>query len=347
MKGTKKIHLEIIRIVALICIIFNHTGGRGNNSYLFTNGKITFVLTLSMDILCKIGVPLFLMVSGALLFAKEENWQQIYRKRIWRIVKVIILFTIIRYFYECIYLKKFYFSIWKLIKAILAGNLFVPYWFLYTYLSILLVLPFLKKMVKNLDEKEMRMLVILILFFHAFLPVISAIFKMNVEIFWGIGITCCYCILGYYLEHVISENMYTKKNIILAIIVTMGSIVLSYWVVTKERASLGVIAEEYTSVLSILIAFCVFFIIKALWGSNMEKRGNAVINKCIEVVGSCSFGIYLIEDYLRNGLSFICDNLAPYITTLPACMVWLAMVVIVGVAIVSFLKNIPGMKEIL
>lgn len=343
----KKIHLEVIRMIALVCIIYNHTGERGNSVYLFTNGKVTFALSLVLDILCKIGVPLFLMVSGALLLKKEESWQEVYRKRVLRIVKVIILFTSIRYLYECFYIKNMVFSFGELIKVILTGKLFVPYWFLYAYLSILLVLPFLKKMVKNMDRKEMYLLVLFILGFYALLPVLSAVFSFNFEISFVFGVTCCYCILGYYLEYVVSEDVYTKKNAILAMVIAVICAALSYWMVTKDRIITGVIADWNNSVLSILIAFCIFFIVKAIWGNTTDKRNNTILDKCIMTVGSCSFGIYLIEDYLRNGLSFICDNLSLYITTLPACIVWLTVVLIVGVLIVAVLKKMPGIKDVL
>ena len=347
MKGSKKIHLEVIRVIALVCIIYNHTGERGNSLYMFTNGDVTFVLSLIADILCKIGVPLFLMVSGALLLPKEESLQEIYSKRVLRIIKVIILFTMIRYCYECFWVKKMAFSILGLIELIFTGKLFVPYWFLYAYLSILLVLPFLKKMVKNMDKKEMHIITLLILVFYALMPVISAVFNLNFEISFVFGVTCCYCILGYYLEDVISEDMYTRKNTLWAVMIVVVSIVLSYWLVTKDRRTLGGVADEYSSVLSCFIAFCIFFIIKAIWGNAAEKRKNIVIDKSIIVIGSCSFGIYLIEDYLRNGLSIICDTIAPYTTILPACAVWLTAVIMLCVVIVSVLKKIPGLKEIL
>lgn len=342
----KKIHLEVIRMIALVCIIYNHTGERGNNVYLFTNGKVTFALSLVLDILCKTGVPLFLMVSGALLLSKEERWQEVYRKRVLRIVKVIILFTSIRYLYECFYIKNMVFSFGELIKVILAGKLFVPYWFLYAYLSILLILPFLKKMVKNMDKKEMHLLTSLIWGFYALLPAISAVLGLNFEISFMFPEPCCYCILGYYLEHVVSEDVYTKKNAILAIVISVICVAFSYWMVTKDRLITGIIADWNNSILSILIAFCIFFVVKAIWGNTTENN-DTILDKCIIMVGSCSFGIYLIEDYLRNGLSFICDNLSPYITTLPACVVWLMAVMGVGVLIVLVLKKVPGIKEIL
>ena len=64
-------------------------------------------------------------------------------------------------------------------------------------------------------------------------------------------------------------------------------------------------------------------------------------------MGDCSFGIYLIEDYLRNGLAFIWDAIVPHTTMLPACVVWMTAVLIIGVIVVSFLKKIPGMNDLL
>lgn len=341
----KKIHLEVIRIIALICIIYNHTGDRGNNVYLFTNGNVTFILSLISDILCKIGVPLFLMISGALLLHKEENWQEIYQKRAFRIVKVIIVFTSIRYIYECFYVKNMVFSIAGLLKAITAGNLFVPYWFLYAYLSILLILPFLKKMLKSMDKKEMHILVFLIIAFYAVLPVVSAVFGVNFEISFVIGINYCYCILGYFIEYVLEKKVYTGKNIMFSIIAIVVSVIISYWLVVRDRFHGGTIAGEYNSILSMIIAFSVFFIIKAVFVGKESKNNR--FTKCITSIGSCAFGIYLIEDYLRNGLSFIHDGLALYVTTLPACAVWMTVVFIAGVIIVSVMKKIPVLRKIL
>lgn len=348
MTGTKKkIHLEVIRIIALLCIVYNHTGDRGNNVYRFTDGNITFMVSLITDILCKIGVPLFLMVTGALLLQKEETWQQIYRKRVWRIIKVIVLFMTVRYFYECFYVKRMTFSFLELLRAIMEGKLFLPYWFLYAYLSILFVLPFLKKMIKSMNKKEMQLLIILIVVFYTVLPVISAVFHLDFEISFVFGVSCCYCFLGYYLEHVVSLSAYNKKNTVLAIVTMVGSVVFSYWLVARNRGTTGIVAEEYNAILSIPIAFCLFFIVKAIWINLVSPKKHELFDKWITVMGSCSFGIYLIEDYLRNGLSFIHDTIAPYITTLPACVVWLAVVLMVGVVIVSILKKLPILKEIL
>ena len=345
MNSKKKIHLEIIRVIALVCIMFNHTGDRGNGAYLYTDGRMTFTVSLIGDIICKIGVPLFLMISGALLLKKEENLQQIYGKRVLRIIKVIVLFTTVRYVYECYVVKQRVFSVYELIEAIFSGNLFTPYWFLYAYLSILLTLPFLKKMIRNLDKKEMSIFILLMFGFNVILPVVSVVFDLWFEMSFMFGVSYCYFILGYYLEHLTDKSVYTKKNMIVAILTFLGSTALTYWIIIRDRAALGIIRYEHTSVLAIVMASCIFFTVKAVYG--VEEKKESVWSKWIVTIGSCSFGIYLIEDYLRNALGFICDSLASYISILPACMVWLAIVMVAGVIVVLFMKKLPILKDII
>lgn len=340
----KKIHLEVIRIIALICIIYNHTGERGNTVYQFTNGIITFWFSLIADILCKIGVPLFLMITGALLFEKEESWQQVYSKRVWRIIKVIILVTIIRYLYECFVVNTYIFSVTQLVRVILTGELFVPYWFLYAYLSILLVLPFLRKMIQNMDVKEMHLMTTLILFFTTILPFVSTMLQWKFELSFMLGTVCCYCILGYYLENVLALYIDKKKKIAIAGLLLLSCVALTCWMVVKDRSITGVVADWNSGILVIPIAISIYVLVKEIFEKRAMQRW---LQNLILQIGSCAFGIYLIEDYLRNGLAFIFDLFAPYITTLPACVIWLIAVVIVGIVIISIMKKIPLLKDIL
>ena len=64
----RKLHIEALRIVAALFVLFNHTGEEG--FFLFAAWPSTSPLCwayLSLSILCKAAVPLFFMASGALL----------------------------------------------------------------------------------------------------------------------------------------------------------------------------------------------------------------------------------------------------------------------------------------
>lgn len=340
---SRKYYLDIIRVVALICIIYNHTGDRGNNAYLYTESRITFIASLLSDIICRVGVPLFLMITGALLLPKEESLYITYKKRGVRIVFAIIIFTIIRYLYEYLFGTKNKFSILEIFYAIICGDLFLPYWYLYTYLSIILLIPFLRKLVKGLTKKELNILIILIIGFYMFLPIISTLFNINFEISFMINLNCCYLFLGYYLEQLkIKNNLYIKKILITISVIALSTI--TSWIVWINRTEGMSIQQEYVGLLTPIIAICIFYFIMLLWE---KKENTGLVGKIIVRLSSCSFGIYLIEDYLRNGLAFIFKILEPLISTLPACAVWLFCVLIAGGLIVTILKKMPILGDIL
>lgn len=98
----KIVYLEICRIIAVFCIMYQHTGGRGAEAWMYTESTWVYVTSMTGKIISSIGVPLFWMVSGALLLSKKESWKKVYGKRIPRFASVLIIFSMIRYFYLCV-----------------------------------------------------------------------------------------------------------------------------------------------------------------------------------------------------------------------------------------------------
>jgi surface polysaccharide O-acyltransferase-like enzyme len=72
-KKERKVYLDLIRILAAFCVIFNHTNDNG--FFLFAArewGSFTFWGYMFFSVFCKAAVPLFLMISGALMLSREE-----------------------------------------------------------------------------------------------------------------------------------------------------------------------------------------------------------------------------------------------------------------------------------
>ena len=87
----KRVYYEWIRLTACFFVIFNHLKGY----VLFQNAsgaKQLFYMVLS--VITKINVPLFFMVSGALLLGKREDIFTVLKKRVSRICLVILLFSL-------------------------------------------------------------------------------------------------------------------------------------------------------------------------------------------------------------------------------------------------------------
>lgn len=110
-KEKRIIYIDILRIVACLMVIFNHTNERG--FLLFLNdgqGIPSFVWHLLCATICKNGVPIFFMISGSLLLNKDESLRDTY-KRLPRIIIDVLLFSLL-YFWigaksagRCLWLK--------------------------------------------------------------------------------------------------------------------------------------------------------------------------------------------------------------------------------------------------
>lgn len=83
-KGKRRLDIECMRILAAFFVIFNHTETTGFFlfSYYDTHG-IRYWLYLFISIFCKFSVPLFFMISGALMLNRiSEPLKQLWHHRI-------------------------------------------------------------------------------------------------------------------------------------------------------------------------------------------------------------------------------------------------------------------------
>lgn len=118
-----------------------------------TKNKTIYIEVLrTVSIFCKVAVPIFFMISGGMLLGKEESIRELFKKRIFRYVIVILLFTFLQYLRIVrVNLEGgFHISTWLLYCY--CGNIIEPYWFLKSYLSFLLCVPLLRIIARNLDK---------------------------------------------------------------------------------------------------------------------------------------------------------------------------------------------------
>ena len=144
----KTLHIEAIRMLAILCVMFIHSGYRGQEAFTTDTGHVTFAVSLFISCFTDIGVTLFWMVSGALLLGRSEDAIITYKKRLPRILILLFVFSLIRYFYNYFVEQSGRLDVLDFIRGILSGNIFLPYWFLYFYIGVILALPFLSMIIR-------------------------------------------------------------------------------------------------------------------------------------------------------------------------------------------------------
>ncbi len=99
-KRNRAYYLDALRVVAIFLVLFNHTGRYGFQLYVTATPLPVQTAYLVISSLCKVAVPLFLMVSGALLLGKDEPVSVVWRKRVLRMVAVLLIFSTFRYVFR-------------------------------------------------------------------------------------------------------------------------------------------------------------------------------------------------------------------------------------------------------
>lgn len=347
----RKTYIDALRIVAISGVLYNHTNRRGYYLYAFSDARICQDFYIGIATLAATAVPIFFMISGALLLPKKESLKELFQKRILKMVLVLLVFSGIQYVLllleECVT-----FSRKAVVQAVLQDGVIPSYWFLYAYIAYLLLLPILRKVAEVMSKQDYFYLFALLLLVEGFLPMVLNLAGIGgTNYFFSIPFLnpiIIYPLLGYYLEQYMKESYYNKKtNIIVGL--CMAVVVLFFIAMTQWR---GLPYEEfttydkglYTCSFTMLLDVGIYYFVKYF---DLRKQHSMKYDQMLHSMGECAFGIYLIEQPIRERSSFIYDGLSPVIGRFPACIVWVICIFIVAYSIVAILRRIPGVRKLI
>lgn len=359
-KTTKKsLHIEWLRALCIWLVMFTHTSTAGFSLYIERPHSFFFPLYLAVPFWVKTAVPIFFMISGALLLRKEEPVSRIFQKRIWRFIQVIFIFSLINYlwFYHNLPLS-IEGHIAKFFTLLYTHDLATAYYFLYIYIAFLLMLPIWRKLVSVMSNELFLYLIALNLFFVGCVPVISFLcFKGTGEMNYflnpllAVSEPTFYFLIGYWIENVLPESWLTKKNLIrLGIAAAAGTAVAGgmtwYHGIVAGGMTEAISERFYDSFLFLNSAF--LFCLSRKWFS--AHTVSPIWQKRLIFLGSMSFGVMLFEEITRNLTHlFFTRILLTYFPRIPFidAVLWICTAYILGIIITYFLKKIPYFRKLI
>ena len=93
---------DIIRVIAILFVVCIHSM-EAIDKYAYQNpDSIEFVIANLLNSAIHTGVPLFVMLSGALLLDKDESIRTFFCKRVKRVLLPFIVWSVIVYFLDFI-----------------------------------------------------------------------------------------------------------------------------------------------------------------------------------------------------------------------------------------------------
>ncbi|MDY4970687.1 MAG: acyltransferase [Lachnospiraceae bacterium] len=309
----KYLYFEVMRIIACFFVIFNHTGKKG--FYLFLEhkpGGILFFADLFIAVFCKFSVPLFFAISGALFLAREnEPFEVLWKKRIGKIAMVLVVFSLIYYLVE-VGMGTESLSIGRFLSRFYEKNWNFSFWYLYAYIPFLMCLPFLRALVKNLSNQHFYYWFGLALVFTGLIPCLQYILcqdrwtlNEHFNAAWLCSEIVLYPCLGYFLQHRFDLTEHRNKLPLLWLVnaAAIGiSCFMTYYrmQVTGNRSGNQELQVFYNSFVFINCA-AVFLTVKDIFS---RIRLSARLEQMIELLGSCTFGIYLLHLMVLKKIPF-------------------------------------------
>ena len=334
--------IDVLRVIACFLVIVNHT-----NSEIFLGSKpsLTWYVSLTYFFVCKIAVPLFIMISGFTMLGRVDSYSKI-GKKILRIILALVLFSLLYYcdLWQSGYkpnagVVDYFLSVFQVQQT----NAF---WYLYMYIGILIMLPYLQKMVIHLSKRDIQIFIGISLLVTGtwpiivhYIPSLSYCNHLQLPLFNGyIGLL----LIGYYFKTYI---VHSKKNLMISIVVFIVSVAVNV-VMTRYEYNImegnNYLFFDNRLYLPVVLASISFFNIV------YHIKVEGIIAKVVKVLSECSFGIYLLSDFLISKLIWIWNDLCVNgMHPIIAIVIFEFVVFGIGFIITFILKKVPGIKRVL
>ena len=340
---TRIVYVDFLRLLASFFVIVNHT-----NSRVFMNSEISlgWYASVAYFFLCKVAVPVFLMITGIVSLNHRPDWSR-YRRKVCRVLVIIVVANL------------FYLVFYRLLnpgRAIVLRDVIRaifysasrPLWYLYVYLICTMFMPFFQKLAATLSRREERLFLLLSVGLNgllAMLPLLDSSAKINYMFpLATVNSYIGYLFLGHYFEKYAACR---KKDACIALVLLLSILALEvaltghyYRVDPKNYLKL----EDRTFLTNVTKSWCLLVIAKALLQNADE---NAASTKAIGTLGRLTFGVFLLAEIGISLLEPMYDVLARSIPRMAAMLLFELAVFLSALAVTAIVRKIPGVRNYL
>lgn len=344
MNRERNIALDITRIIAVLAVVMIHTSAKFVNSYNTTTPE--FLWGNIFTSISRIGVPLFVMISGALMLDENRNVsiRSLLLKNIKNIVSLLIFWSVL---YSCIYnivfplLKGDALDFKSIVYSMVMGHYHM--WYLYMIIGLYLITPFLRKFVNKRNKNLIWLFFIVSILTQFSKPVLNGLSLM-----WGyayyliefieafrldfFGGFITYYIIGWYLTNI----EINKKWRFYCIGLFSLLINILYVQITKDCYN------GYSNMNPLILLYSVAVFIALNCGKRWTP--NSRLKNLIEILSKLSFGVYMVHLLFQTVFCTIFKY-----TKLPLLYILICYAVVIVLSFVSCFvaSKIPLVKKLI
>ncbi len=339
---------DIIRIIAVLAVIMIHS----SVGFVTSNPQSTnFIFGNIFDGMSRIGVPLFVMISGALML--DENKTVTIKIMLKYALRIFILLCIWSLLYAFVYqiinpiINNASISMDKFWNAFVYGHYHL--WYLYMLIGLYLITPILKTFVKKSNEKIILYFITLAVIIQFTIPLCNLLINQItgttnlLQNFFSkfqlgfVGQYTAYYLLGWYITNINIKKKH--RNLLYALgVVGLLITILGPQLLINDTNKIynNFYSDTSINVMCYSVGVFAFFFYSL---SNKKYKRNSSF---IMTLSNLTFGVYLIHPYILYLLGkFI--NTGNALTQVP--LNWITATII-SFIIVFLMSKIPLLKKL-
>lgn len=363
-KSKRIFYFDALRAVAILVVLIFHVYGctNGMATREFVNGP-----TLNWFINCffgssRMGVDLFLMLSGALSLGRVWDIKSFLGKRLpritapflfWGFLLCVLMFLSLIYVPDI--LSKFITPIssysitgfltylYGVYMAINPGT--SQYWFFWMILGTYLIMPVLNKWLLHSDLKEAEYFLFFWLIACIFESTLNIKFPIKLDYFAGtIGLV----VLGYYLRHTERKLL---NNAYFALVLTIAGFILSISAMYLQftPGDLLTPTHDRLSIFIIIEVIGVFLLFKNFGKFNLKldliEKPVGIFKKAVFSLAKYSYGMYLNHIFIMLVLLHYAKML--FNSYLPFALFLIIGTVGISWLIMALLNRVPYLNQVI
>ena len=294
-------YIDILRVLSSVMVIVTHV--IMHNIYVFSVHSLSWDVMMLGKLITMFAVPCFFMISGALLLSenKEFGYKEFMWRRFRKIVIPFLAWSFIYYLYFSVVLRQYNPSIDDFFEKFLGQDISGHFWYMYALILLYILLPFLKRLLKNMQREETENLILVLFIFGSMFPILiemSNLFlgvKISLFLVSKIGVYLNYMIVGFYI-HSLEIDVLKKKVgwFVLASMVMLIFMFFFTYIFSEEKINQTWIDISWAPVF--VFSVSVFSIVRILWN---DWRGQEWKGRLLIKISGLSFTAYLLHMLLE------------------------------------------------
>ncbi|MBR5932096.1 MAG: acyltransferase [Lachnospiraceae bacterium] len=354
--------LDLIRTIAILLVIVNHAVEHTfgfDLDYMYSLPAYVRVLALAGFTLGRIGVPLFLMLTGYLLLTREYDLAGIksfYKKNLLPLFITWEIWVLLYNIYACLYYHtgfdlKIYFKEALFLKRVEIHPTIHHTWFVPVILGIYLFIPLVAKVLHSIDWKVLLFLVLVVFVFCFVIPSANLLklaqntseggqYLSQLNLYFSGGNYGLYLIAGYcakkkseLIQKLLRRKIICSAAILALVILFAITVAVQFYFFGKGYRYL-VWYTFFTMPLIGALLFCLL----------AQIRPGKVLGTIVVPVSLSAFGIYLIHELIVIPAA---DLLGPHLGNLAEIIILTVGAFLISFILVELISRIPHVGKTL